>query len=200
MAQTRAETETAQPEFEQIVIDFDELDADHIVGNRVGLYASDQYAGRGVRIASGVVDGLMKVGGTVRVATRIHGFEVLGGIGQHPISHPNMIVATGNRAPGALLFKFEQPVKSVSVTSDSQPNERPDAIRLLILEPTTDSSQFKVLAVVEKQDDAVKNPENLLKADLNGKLFSYVAFCVMTESEAVDDLKFDRVQPPSKDK
>jgi hypothetical protein len=178
-----------------VTVNFDDLAADGIIGNPLGIYPGNQYAALGVLFRTGSLTDNVAVGNTVTLTNQVDGFEVLGGPGQPAISPPNLAIAIGGGL-NDLLMTFTRPVTSVQLTSDNYP-ESPDVIRLIALAATPNPSQFTVLAFDQKLDDAVAPPDNLLSVDLGGAPFSYAVFEVTTEQEGFDDLRFNPTPEPS---
>jgi hypothetical protein len=176
-----------------VIINFDDLAADDVIGNEVGLYPGSQYVTAGVSLRTGRLLGTVEVGGIVTLDDPVDSFEILGGPGEPAISPPNFAIPL-NGSINDLLMMFPSPITSVSVTSDNYPGEWPDVIRLLALRPTGVPNQFQVLAVDEKLDDAIASPENLLTVDRGGLPFSYALFETTTEQEGFDDLTMNVVE------
>ncbi len=191
-------------ETESVVVAFDELKADGILGNPIGRYASDAYRTQhGLWIGTCQLMGRPVVGEEVQLTDPLAAWEILGGADQPFVSPFNMIVAAGggNRD---LLLSFEKPVYSVSICSDRFP-EGPDRIRLIILQPMESKQRSvrtqaeamriasaRVLAIDEKIDHFMKKPENMLSVSLKGEPFQHVLIECTTEQEAFDDLTFTR--------
>ena len=175
-------------------IGFDELPADGIVGNSLGIYSGDHYASSGVLFRTGEL--VAGPSGTYDFINSVNSFEVLGGPGQPSISPPNFVTSLG-AGTRDLLMIFTTPVTSVSLTSDNFFPETPDVIRLGALQATSTLNRFTLLGFDQKFDDAISPPGNLLSIGLNGMSFSYALFQVNTESEGFDDLTFTQVPEPT---
>ena len=175
-------------------INFDELSADGIVGNPLGVYSGDHYASQGILIRTGEL--IAGPGGTGIFTNVINSFEVLGGPGQPAVSLPNFAIPLGSGTRD-VLFIFTKPVTSVSLTSDKFSPETPDVIRLGAFQATSTPNQFTLLGFDQKLDNAVSAPANLLSISLGGQSFSYAVFQINTESEGFDDLTFTPIPEPS---
>ncbi len=195
-----------QSEVETTTLNFDELPADNVVGNAVGRCAVDVYRKLGLLIGTCDLTGVPAVGKTIRLTNPVAGFEVMGGHDQPYLSPYNFVIAAGGGTHDVLLT-FEEPVTSVSVMSDRF-RERGEVIRLMILEPIEvpdkaskgrpgppRHADFRVLAGVEKLDNAQVAPDNVLAVDLKGQEFQYVLFECTTEQEGFDNLRFTRKKP-----
>jgi hypothetical protein len=173
-----------------VVINFDDVAADDIIDNALGVYPGDQYAGSGVLFRTGIMTGEVAVGHIVTLTDPVDEFEVLGGPGQPSISDPNFAIPRGAGNARDLLMIFTTPVTSIQVTTDDYSRELPDVVRLLALGATASPDAYTVLAFDEKLDDAITPPDNLLSVSLGGTPFSFALFEVTTEQEGFDDLTF----------
>lgn len=175
-----------------VEINFDELQADGIIGNSIGIYPGNHYASSGVLFRTGeLVSG---PNGTYILTNPVDSFEVLGGPGQPAVSAPNFAIPRG-AGTRDLLMIFTLAVTSVTVTSD-RAIEGPDIIRLGALQATSVPNQFTVLGYAETFDNATTFPANQLTINLNGPSFSYALFQITTEQEGFDNLSFTQVPEP----
>lgn len=176
-----------------VEINFDELQADGIIGNSVGIYPGNHYASSGVLFHTGEL--VQGSGGIFTLTNPIDSFEVLGGPGQPFVSSPNFAIPRG-AGTRDLLMIFTTLVTSVSLTTD-RAVEGPDIVRLGALQATATPNEFTVLGYVEAFDNATLTPNSLLSISLNGSSFSYALFQITTEQEGIDNLTFTQVPEPS---
>lgn len=203
---TTSRTAISAPAVETSLLTFDEWNADSLIGNAYGRQNSNLYRNKyGLLIETCDLIGAPAVGDTIQLVRSQASFEVVGGPNQPHISPRNLLVAAGGGTRD-LLLTFEEPVTSVSIVSDRY-IERPDLIRMIILEPIESKSDLRnpenssfesmnarVLAMDAKWDNAISPPSNLLSVNLQGKTFQRVLIECTAEQEAFDNLKFTRLR------
>src|SRR5579862_4084665 len=101
---------------EPVVLNFDELKADDIIGNPLGIFPADTYRKQGVDLTTVACSGQPTVGKRIVVRQTYAGFEVIGGTGQPAISPPNFVIPCRGGPKGCVLMKFTSPVTRVRLT------------------------------------------------------------------------------------
>jgi hypothetical protein len=92
-----------------LVLNFDEVFVDNILGNPLGVFPADYYAKDGVRIRTVESVGRADIGRDLHLNLIFNGFELLGGPDQPSISRPNHLIAFGGQTSDVLL-QFAGPV------------------------------------------------------------------------------------------
>lgn len=168
-----------------IIVNFDS-----VVASPSGtLFPGNTFAASGVTFTSGSIPNTVNVGDTITFSNAVNQILILGN--PDSISPPNFAAAAGVfGVANDVLMAFSTPVTSVQLTTDDNPFEAPDIVRLLALAPTANPNQFVVLAIAEGLDNATMPPDNMLSVSLGGVPFSFALFQVTTEAEGFDDLTF----------
>ncbi len=176
-----------------VVINFDALSAT----STGTLFPSTAFVANGVTFTSGSIPNSVVVGTVFTHSNIDEQFLVIGN--NDSISPPNFAAASlvFSGAANDLLMSFATPITSLQLTTDDNPSEAPDFVRLLALEATGNLWEFRVLALAEGTDNATTPPGNLLSVDLQGTPFSFALFQTTTEPEGFDDLVFNTVPEPS---
>jgi internalin A len=166
-------------------------------------FAFDTYRDKhGLLIGSIELVGKPVVDKTVQLLNPVAAFGV-----SHGRSQRMLTAARGGSFD--LLLTFETPVTSVSVASDPSA-KTPGVIRMLVVEPVADSAsgpnpareilrqvEVRVLALVEKADDAKEASSHSLFLDLGGKPIHHVILECTKDQARFDDLQFTRNKTPS---
>ena len=176
-----------------IVLHFDELKVDNIIGNRLGIFPADKYHTKGVSLTTVTCSGRAVVGNIIQVRQIYAGFEVVGGADQPAISPPNFVIPFGGGPARCVLMKFSDPVVRVRLTTDCCLNEVRDVVRLYGLKRAS-ARRFSILEVSEGFDDALTEPDNRLEVRSKTP-FQYALFQCTTEQEGFDDLEFEPAPP-----
>jgi hypothetical protein len=170
-----------------VVINFDDLNLAATIVPQPG----NQYAVSGITFTSG------NVPATLNPAIAVGDVFTLGGVtdgfvaikNNNAISDPNFAGAL-NLGLQDTLMSFSAPITSLSLHSDDSPSDGNDVIRLLALEATGNSNEYRVLAFLSASDGAVSEPGNLLAVSVPTG-FSFGLFQVTTEQEGFDDVSFN---------
>jgi hypothetical protein len=186
LVQISCSLEAAEP----TVLNFDELKADDVVGNVLGIYSADTYLRKGVVLTSGLCRGQPLVGKQLAVRQTYAGFEVVGGDRQPAISSPNFVIPVGGGPEGCVLMRFSAPVVRIQLTTDRFRNENRDVVRLYALKTEPGRQLFSILAVSEGADDALTEPDNHLQVKSSAP-FQFALFQCTTEREGFDDLEIE---------
>jgi hypothetical protein len=174
---------------EPVVLHFDELKVDDVVGNPLGIFPAGTYRKQGVVLTTVVCQGQPAVGKQLAVRQTYNGFEVIGGASQPAISAPNFVIPFGGGPKGCVVMKFTSPVTRARLTTDCFPDEARDVVRLYALKRES-GRQFSIVAVAEGFDDALTGPDNRLEVQSKTP-FHYALFQCTTEREGFDDLEFE---------
>lgn len=164
------------------VIDFE---APAIVG-AVAETPGDAFAASGVVFRTVRLSGTVAVGATVTLAdvnNDLRLYRDATAISGEQLAGP-ALGGTSND----LLMRFTAPVASLALTSDDAV-ETANTIRLIALAETTTAGRYRVVDMVEAQDDAVEAPANRL-ALAPAEAFSFALFEVTRQQEGFDDLTF----------
>ncbi|MCO6045544.1 hypothetical protein NG895_16655 [Aeoliella sp. ICT_H6.2] len=173
-----------------VVIDFDSLTP--------GALPGDVLIDHGVTFVTCNTPNGLTVGSVFSINDPLDEFQVEESI-NGPLSPPNLAFARDRGYPGDLLMQFVQPVTNVGLFIDIHQFEPGDLVRLVALESTGTSGEFRVLELDDAIDNAIGGEANHLQVGGGIGSFSYALFQVTSETdpEGIDNLSFTFVPEPS---